>query len=88
MLPDWVDILGFVLCTYSKRGLSSAANYGQFRRLIPDHTDFPDTFMMNGSTSRTSKSRTMRTITTIGFDMSASDPSVWTGRALEAENDA
>jgi hypothetical protein len=32
-----------VLCTYSKRGYP-LANYGQFRRLIPDHTDFPDTY--------------------------------------------
>ena len=27
-----------------KAWISSAANYGQFRRLIPDHTDFPDTY--------------------------------------------
>jgi hypothetical protein len=27
-----------------KAWISSAANYGQFRRLIPDHTDFPDAY--------------------------------------------
>jgi len=27
-----------------KAWISSAANYGQFRKLIPDHTDFPDTY--------------------------------------------
>ena len=27
-----------------KAWISSAATYEQFRRLIPDHTDFPDTY--------------------------------------------
>jgi hypothetical protein len=27
-----------------KAWISSAADYGQFRRLIRDHTDFPDTY--------------------------------------------
>jgi hypothetical protein len=27
-----------------KAWISSAADYEQFRRLIPDHTDFPDTY--------------------------------------------
>ena len=27
-----------------KASISSAANYEQFKRLIPDHTDFPNTY--------------------------------------------
>ena len=41
-----------------KAWTSSAADYEQFRRLIRDHTDFPNTYMMNGFTSRTNKSHT------------------------------